>query len=160
MRAAFDAGVRFTVSDSSLAGWDSPSPNAGIYSLHQSAILIIPRRPTNLFFNVSTPEVWQEEYNAIYRSFWGRDLSYEEILDFEANVLVRRVLRGESNPWMFHQANTRDYGGGRSLLSDLHDRVLRKYAAVSKLPIVSATMDALGAGSPCAWTTTRPRRPR
>jgi hypothetical protein len=144
MRAAFDAGARFLVGDTSVAGWNNPSPNAGIYSQYQSGILIIPRRPTNLFFNVSTPDKWQAEYNAIYRGYWGRDLSYDEILDFEASVLLQDLLRGANDPWMFHQANARDYGGGRSLLSDLHDSVLAKYGAVSRLPIVSHTMDELG----------------
>jgi MYXO-CTERM domain-containing protein len=144
LRAIFDAGVRFLVGDTSVTGWANPSPNAGIYSQDQPAILVIPRRPTNLFYNVSTPDKWQQEYNAIYNSYWGRDLSYDEILDFEANVLLQHLLRGENDPWMFHQANTRDYGGGHSLLSDLHDRVLAKYVAISKLPIVSPTMDALG----------------
>jgi hypothetical protein len=144
MRAAFDAGIRFTVSDTSVSGWDNPSPNAGIYSLEESAILIIPRRPTNLFYNVSTPDVWQQEYNDIYRSYWRRDLTYDEILDFESEVLLQYLLRGENDPWMFHQANTRDYGGGRSLLSDLHDRALAKYGALSKFPIVSDTLEVLG----------------
>ena len=50
---------------------------------------MIPRRPTNLFYNVSTPDQWVTEYNDIYRSFWGRDLSYAEILDNESDVLLR-----------------------------------------------------------------------
>ena len=144
IHAAFDAGIRFLVGDTSVAGWNNTSPNAGIYSAFQSEVLIIPRRPTNLFYNVSLPDQWQAEYNGIYRSYWGRDLSYAEILDVESNVLLQDLLRGANNPWMFHQANARDYGGGQSLLSDLHDRVLAKYAGASRLPIVSDTMDVLG----------------
>ena len=144
LRAARDAGVRFLIGDTSVAGWNNPSPNAGIYSPYQSELLVIPRRPTNLFYNVSTPDKWQAEYNDIYRAYWGRDLSYDEILGVEADVLLRDLLRGANDPWMFHQANARDYGGGRSLLSDLHDRVIAKYAAVCKLPVVSPTMEALG----------------
>jgi len=144
IHAAFDAGIRFLVDDTSVAGWNNTSPNAGIYSAFQSEVLIIPRRPTNLFYNVSTPDEWQAEYNGIYRSYWGRDLSYAEILDVESTVLLQDLLRGANNPWMFHQANARNYGGGRSLLSDLHDSVLAKYAGASRLPIVSDTMDAVG----------------
>lgn len=144
IRAAFDAGIRFMVGDTSVAGWNNPTPNAGIYSSFQPEVLIIPRRPTNLFYNVSTPDKWQAEYNAIYRSYWGRDLSYSEILDFESNVLLQDLLRGANDPWMFHQANTRNYGGGQSLLTDLEDNLLAKYAAASKVPVVSDTMDVLG----------------
>ena len=71
----------------SVPGYDNPSPNAGIYNPLQPQILMIPRRPTNLFYNVSTPDQWVAEYNDIYRSFWGRDLSYAEILDHESDVL-------------------------------------------------------------------------
>ena len=47
---------------------------------------------------------------------------------------------------MFHQANTRDYDGhGHSLLSDLLDATLAKYAAAATFPIVCPTMDELAA---------------
>lgn len=144
MRAAYDAGIRYLVTDTSRPGHDNPTPNAGMYNQYQPGILMIPRRPNNLFYHVSTPAEWVAAYNELYRAQWGHDLTYDEILDAESDVLVQFLLRGENDPWMFHQANARDYGGGRSLLSDLHDRVLEKYAAVSKLPIVSPTMDELG----------------
>ena len=105
MRATFDAGIRFQVADTSVPGYDNPSPNAGIYNPLQPQILMIPRRPTNLFFNVSTPDQWVAEYNDIYRSFWGRDLTYAEILDNESDVLAQYLLKGENDPWMFHQAD-------------------------------------------------------
>ena len=54
-------------------------------------------------------------------------------------------MRGENDPWMFHQANLRDNGGGKSLLTDLLDAVLDKYAARSTFPIVSPTMEDLAA---------------
>ena len=51
---------------------------------------------------------------------------------------------GNNDPWMFHQANTRDYdGGGHSLLSDLLTATFDKYTAAATLPIVSPTMDDL-----------------
>ena len=54
-------------------------------------------------------------------------------------------MRGENDPWMFHQANIRDIGGGESLLSDLLDATLDKYAARATFPVVSPTMDELAA---------------
>ena len=147
MRAAFDAGVRYLVTDTSQPGPDNgpnPSPNAGMYNSHQPGILMIPRHPTNLFYHVSTPEEWEAAYNFTYRAFWGRDLSYAEIVDVESDMLLQYLLRGENDPWMFHQANTRFFQAGHSLISDLHDRAFEKYAAVSLLPITSPTMDQLG----------------
>ena len=128
MRAAVDAGIRYLVSDTSQPGQDNPSPNAGIYNAHQPQILEIPRRPVNLYYNVSTPAEWLAEYNDLYRSFWGRDLTYDEILGHESDVLAQYLLRGENDPWMFHQPNLRLYDGGRSLLGDLLDRTFSKYS--------------------------------
>ena len=121
------------------AGYDNPSPNAGIYNPLQPQILMIPRRPTNLFYNVSTPDQWMAEYNDIYRSFWGRDLSYDEILDNESDVLAQYLLKGENDPWMFHQPDLRVYGSGRSLLGDLLDQTFTKYAARVTTPLISPT---------------------
>ena len=94
MRATFDSGIRFVVGDTSVSGYDNPSPNAGIYNPLQPQILMIPRRPMNLFYNVSTPDQWMAEYNDIYRSFWGRDLTYDEILDHESDVLLAIPAEG------------------------------------------------------------------
>lgn len=149
MRAAVDAGIRYLVTDTSQPGYDNPFPNNGIYNPLQPKILMIPRRPVNLFYNVSTPSEWTSEYNCIYNSFFGRDLTYEEILEFVSNQILPYLLRGENDPWMFHQPNLifyeYDYSGGRSLLTDLLDLTLAKYNGYFNLPIQSPSMNALGA---------------
>jgi hypothetical protein len=55
MQAAADARVRYLVSDASRPGYGNPFPNAGIYNPLQPSVLMIPRRATNLFHNVTTP---------------------------------------------------------------------------------------------------------
>jgi hypothetical protein len=144
MRAAKDVGVRYMTSDTSRPGWDNPRPNIGIYSTLQPSILFIPRRPTNLFFNVSVPSRWVQEYNAIYAAFWGRNLSYAEILDKESQFLLFYMLRGDIDPQMYHQANLRAYDGVHSLLSDLHDLALHKLRRFSNLPVESPSMVRVG----------------
>jgi hypothetical protein len=144
MQAAFDAGVRYLVSDTSVAGGNNPSPNAGMYNQHEPGILQIPRRPNNLFYNVTNPEQWRQEYNCLYNSFWGRDLTYQEILDNESNVLLHYVLTGDMDPWMFHETNLRAYDGTHTLLGDLIDQISSKYNEVLILPISSPTLDSLG----------------
>jgi hypothetical protein len=72
MRAMKDAGIKFIVSDTSVVGEDSPSPNVGIWNALQPTIFEIPRRPTNLFYNVSNPDEWVAEYNFLYHAYWGR----------------------------------------------------------------------------------------
>lgn len=144
MRAAYDQGVRYVVSDTSMPGQGMSIPNAALRNFVLPEMLMIPRRPTNLFYNVSTPEQWTGEYNTLYRSYWGRDLLYEEILEEESHMLLRYLLKGELAPWMFHQANLRDYAKERSLLTDLLDRTFEKYRALYKLPLLSPPMDVLG----------------
>ena len=48
-----------------------------------------------------------------------------------------------NDPWMFHQANTRDYGGGRSLLGDLLGATIDRYKASGTFPILSGTPNQL-----------------
>jgi hypothetical protein len=140
MRAAFDVGIRQLVSDTSQPGQGNPSPNAGYWNALVPDLLMIPRRPTDLYFNVSQAVEWATEYAALHG---GAVFSYDQMIAAVSDTLARDLLRGETDPWMFHQANLRDNGGGRSLLSDLLDAVFAKYAARSSFPVLSPTMDEL-----------------
>lgn len=144
LQAAHDGGVRYLVSDTSRPGEGSPSPNTGIISPHQPSLIVIPRHPTNLYYDVTTPEEWVAEYNCQYASHWGRNLTFDEILDRESQEILRYLVQGGMEPIMFHQANLRIYERGRSLLSDLLDMALFKYAHLLNVPILCPTMDELG----------------
>ena len=140
LRAASDFGIRYLISDTSRPGGANPSPNAGFYSQFQPNILVIPRRPTNLFYNLSTPAEFVDEYNHYYGpgglwAYWPRNLTYAEIVDQESANLLGYLLRWDLDPWMFHQANLRAYNGSNSLLGDLLDATFAKYAAVYNLPV-------------------------
>ncbi len=140
LSAAYAAGIRYLVSDTSQTGWSNPKFNEGIPSTLQPGLLLIPRRPTDLYYSVSTAAQWVNEYNA--RN--GTTLDYPTIVDKVSNTLLGYLLRGENDPWMFHQADTLDDGGGHSLLSDLLDAAFDKYEALMTFPILSPTMDDLG----------------
>lgn len=145
LRAAGDAGIDTLVADTSRPGWESPTPNTGIANPRQPTIFCLPRRPTNLFYDVSTPAEWVSKYNAIYESYWDRELTLAEILTQEASAILRYLLRFEINPIMFHQANLRAYNGQQSLLGDLIDRVLTDYNNYyGAVPIACPTMEAIG----------------
>ena len=142
MQAIHDVGIRQLVSDTSEPGQDNPSPNAGLWNALQPSVLEIPRIPTNLDYDVSQPAEWIPEYEATVTG--GATVDYPTMIDQTSDTLVRDLLEGNNDPWMFHQANTRDYdGGGHSLLSDLLTATFDKYAAAATLPIVSPTMDDL-----------------
>lgn len=144
LQAAYDNGIRYLVTDTSRAGYNNPSSNAGIYNSYQPQILMLPRRPNNLFYNVSTPAAWVSEYNCIYQSFWGHALTYQQILDVESQTLLTYMLKGDIDPWMFHQPNMRAYDGTHTLLGDLLDMMLQKYQQYYNLKVISPTMDSLG----------------
>ncbi|MCL6647486.1 MAG: hypothetical protein K6U89_04055 [Chloroflexi bacterium] len=144
MAFAFLQGVRYLVSDASFADQLPDRPNTGLENFVQPDLFMIPRRANNLFYNVTTPDEWVSEYNAYYRGFFGRDSSYAEILERESDVLLNYLLKGELYPWMFHQSNLRAYDGSRTLLTDLLDRTLAKYAGLLSLPVLSPPMEELG----------------
>lgn len=149
LRAARDFGIRFILSDTSQPGWGSPSPNTGIYSTYQPGILIIPRYPTNLYYNVTTPAEWTSEYNHFYApgrvsATWDHALSYAEILDKESEIMLHYLMKSSINPLMFHQSNLRAYDGKNSLLGDLINATLVKYMALYNLPIQSQSQHDLG----------------
>jgi hypothetical protein len=144
LAAMWDVGIRYTISDTSRAGWNNPAPNIGIYSTIQQGMLHIPRKPTNLFYNVSTPQEWAAEYNMLYTAYWGRALAYTEILDKESQNLLVYLLQGNIDPTMYHQPNTRAYDGTHTLLGDLLDTAFTKFRRYSTLPIVSLDQNACG----------------
>jgi hypothetical protein len=145
LNAAYSIGVRYVVSDTSRPGYNNPSPNTGIPNPLLPGMFMIPRHPNNLFFNVGSPADWAAEYNCIYRSYWQRDLSYEEIVGIESDRLLTYLLKGDADPWMFHQTNLDAYDGTHTLLTDLLSATLAKYQASYTLPILSPRMSQIGA---------------
>ncbi|MEO5660089.1 MAG: hypothetical protein ABIQ90_09850 [Polaromonas sp.] len=140
LRAAKDFGIRYILSDTSQPGWKNPSPNTGFFSIHQPSILIIPRYPTNLYYNVSTPAEWLSEYNRFYAPgglfpTWDHALTYSEVLDKESEIWLRYLLKYDLNPVMFHQTNLRAYNGVNSMLGDLINATMKKYNSMYKLQI-------------------------
>jgi hypothetical protein len=149
LRAAKDFGIRYILSDTSQPGWKNPSPNTGFYSVHQPSILIIPRYPTNLYYNVSTPTEWLSEYNYFYAPgglfpTWDRALTYAEVLDKESEMWLRYLLKFDLNPVMFHQSNLRAYDNTNSLLGDLIKVTVGKYNSMYKLPIRNPSQHEAG----------------
>jgi hypothetical protein len=156
LQAMADNAVRNVVGDTSR--WPNPSPNAGIYLSGSYVlngvtktynVLEIPRHPTNLYFNVATPDQWLAEDNCLYGpngrfGTFGGVTSYQQLLDRESTVLLGYLLRGDIDPLMFHQSNMTGYNGTQSLLGDLIDATLQKYNSLFTLPILSQTEDRLG----------------
>jgi len=126
-------------------------------------VLFIPRRPTAIFYDSARAQTGQvgsepDEYNyfygpkGIYRAggaqdgtpFFATERTYQEIVDHEALVILRYLLRGEMYPLMFHQANLFLYDGEHTLLTHLMDSVAREWAKWSVLPVISVEQSQLG----------------
>jgi len=122
----------------------NPSPNVGIVNSINNQIYEVPRYPSNLFFNVSKPEEWTAEYHCIYQGQAPYSTyTYQQIMDYISSDFLINMLKGDMDPEMAHQPNTRAYDGTHSLLGDLMDVTFSKYLSVSKLPVLSPTLDVL-----------------
>ncbi len=122
---------------------NNPSPNQGLRfpsNLPANDILLQPRFPINIFYNTTTPVELTDEYNTIYRGYWGRDLSFQEIMDYESDVVISHILSGSVNPHFVHQSNLRNYGNGNCLLCVFMKNVANKYAKLKTLPVVNLSM--------------------
>jgi hypothetical protein len=144
LSAAEDAGIRYLASDSSQANQDVEGYVPG----HN--LLLLPRYPTAVFYNVTTPAEMTDEYNYIFRERYlnaGQDpctipgavcsaRNYQQILDAEADTAVRHMLSYKPWPHFFHQSNVRNYdGAGNTLQFDWLNAVLNRYEQLFKLPI-------------------------
>ncbi len=151
VRGMIAGGARWVVSDTSITDamrpgfpGTNPSFNVGRYSPLDVRLYHVPRHPTSIFYDTSDPETEADHYNHIYRSYYGRDLTYAELLDKDSEFGLHYLLTGDIDPLMFHQANLRNYGGGRSIYADWIDAVLTKYLAYSNAPVLTLRQSAIG----------------
>ncbi len=151
LRGIYDAGARYIVSNTSIteaiqpgSPGTNPSFNVGRANALEPRIYQVPRHPTNVFYDVPSPAAETDEYNAIYRSYYGRDLTYEEVLDKDSEFGLFYLLQGDFDPLMFHQTNLDDYGNGRSLYGDWIEAVATKYLALTSAPILTLGQVTIG----------------
>lgn len=162
LSAAAARGIKYLIADLSRPEGVPASPNTGIWSSLQPSIFMIPRRPTNIFYNTTTAVLQQpgsqpDEYNYFYGPnglfriggpggppFFDTTQSWNQIADRESDALLSYMLRGEMYPSMFHQGNLALFDGTRSLFSEVIGMTLNKFAAISSLPVVSVNQSDLG----------------
>ncbi len=136
------------VSTASDCNQNNPSPNTGVWldaaTLPVNNIMLVPRFPVNIFYNTNTPTQLVSEYNHLYRTFWGRDFTINEIMEQEANTAIDHILTGSFNPHYFHQSNLRFDATNTSLLTSFIDKIAQKYEAWINLPIKNLSMTDLG----------------
>jgi len=148
------AGVSVVVSDTSVTEQinpdnpgTNPSFNVGRVNPWRSEIYQVPRHPTNVFFNVSTADEEVELFNYLYRDYYGREMTYDEIVAINAEVAIRYLLSYDVDPLMFHQADLRAFTGSdaqqHSLYSDWVEALIARYTAVMTLPIQTLSLEQI-----------------
>lgn len=159
LRGIEGAGARYLSSDTSITEdvaaargtvpGTNPSFNVGRVNAQDARIYEAPRHPTNIFYDVATRAAEVDEYNTIYRSYWGRDLGYGEIIDVEASFGLHYLLTGDIDALMFHQTNLGGElvdGTRHSLFGDWIASSAARFTALVAFPIMSLTQrDIAGA---------------
>lgn len=153
LRAAQSLGVRYLASDSSQLNQDIEAYVPG-YN-----ITLLPRWPSALFYNVTTPAEWTDEYNYIFNErYWEQGIdpatvpgavaqpkTYAEILQFEGRLNFRHMLTYRTWPYFFHVSNLRNYNGkGATLLFDWINATISEYEKYMNLPLVTAQYFDIG----------------
>jgi hypothetical protein len=165
----FDAGARTVVSDTSITAavaaqrgttpGDNPSFNVGRVNTMDARLYQVPRHPTSIFYDVFTRAAAIDEYNTIYRGYWGRDLGYDELIATDSEFGLHYLLTGDIDPLMFHQGNLASELVGdvrHTLAGDWIEASATRFAALVKLPIltlaqrdIAAAMTARAAFDAC-----------
>ncbi|HVZ31603.1 MAG TPA: hypothetical protein VG963_04210, partial [Polyangiaceae bacterium] len=156
-QAATDLGITVLASDSSRPHQDTIQRVPGYPQI------LLPRYPTAVFYNTTTPDELESEYNYLFHDRYvaaGQDpctvpaancqvLSYPEIITSEGEVTLRHILTYQPFPHYFHQVNLRVYdGAGHTLQFDWLESVLGEYERWMKLPLQNLRFHELGA---LAW---------
>lgn len=160
LQAAKQAGLKYLVSDTSKPGGLPALQNTGIRNPLQPAILEVPRRPMNVFYNTTsgqpgTDGSLPDEYNYFFgpnsvfkmsngAPFFSTPQTMANIVDTESSNLLTYMLRYEIYPTMWHQSNFARYAGSNSLFTDVINATVTKYKAIAKLPAISLQQSDIG----------------
>ncbi|HTJ55885.1 MAG TPA: hypothetical protein VL380_10805 [Nitrosospira sp.] len=150
LKAAANVGVKYLASDAWQRAQDVEQYITQYDDGSRDDRLMLPRWPTNIFYNVINPSQLQDEYNHIlYQKFINAGLNpcrmrrgicsqrnYEEILSAEADIALRNMLTFKKWPHFFHQSNLAKYDErGNTLLFDWLNAVFTKYERLLTLPV-------------------------
>ncbi|ORX56606.1 hypothetical protein BCR36DRAFT_580921 [Piromyces finnis] len=103
---------------------------------------VIPRIPTMLFRQCSTPSENTVKYNKMFEGT-GLIASFDEILNRDTQQALLSLFQLRHYPFQFHQANLRsaDLPNQKSLVEQWTEKLVEKYNQYVKWPIVSVKSD-------------------
>jgi hypothetical protein len=150
LTAARDLGVRYVHGNMSFPSHVPSCFNCGIVHPLQPALTIVPDWPTNIAYHTTEPAEETAFYNSFYGPsgrfpYWPANLTYNQIIDYEAGVALSHLTTGSIYSHTLHIANIRDYGAGRTLLTDWLSALFTKYSALYAVPILNPDWPGIGA---------------
>ncbi len=151
IRAMLENGIKSVVGDNSRAELKAVNPYEGLYTTvaknNYDGLYIVPRHATEIYYDTSVPEELVSEYNARYATFWGKSLTFSEIISIESEKAARELLAFKHDAFMFHQANLRSFdlpnAARNSLVGHWLDGVAKETTKYSRLPILTEGLDKL-----------------
>ena len=150
LQAASDLGIDYLASDSSQRGQNVEQYISQYDDGSTQDRVMLPRWPTNIFYNVINPTQLVDEYNYIFNGRYvnaGQNpcqipgaicapRDYPQILVAEADTALRHMLTFSKWPHYFHQTNLAKYDdSGNTLQFDWLNAVFAEYERVFKLPV-------------------------
>jgi len=134
----YNDGIRFAVSDTSVAATTNPpnnngpnpSPNVGIVNSYANGIYEVPRYPNDVFYNTANWADDGAEFVCIYSNYVPpgspagtvpvavppyNTFTPAQILDFTSSSFVVNMLKGDMDPEMFHQPDLHFSDNGATL---------------------------------------------
>ncbi|WP_200333404.1 Agd3-related carbohydrate deacetylase [Thiocystis violacea] len=158
LQAAANTGVDYLASDASQLNQNVEQYISQVNDGSNQDRILMPRWPTNIFYNVINPVQLADEYNYIFHWRWiaqGDDpctipgaicatRNYDAILAAEADTALRHMLSFKKWPHYFHQTNLADYGGGSTLMFDWLNAVFAEYEKLMVLPVSNPPYYLLG----------------
>ena len=150
LQASASVGVNYLASDSSQQAQNIEQYISQYDDGSTSDRLMLPRWPTNVFYNTINPTQLVDEYNYIFHDRFvaaGQDpcqvpgavcaiRNYSQILQAESDMAVRHMLSYSKWPHYFHQTNLAKYdASGNTLQFDWLNAVFTAYEQLFKLPV-------------------------
>ncbi len=140
LEAMIDEGITSACGDSSVADITNPYPYHGLWTswfTYQSRqFFIVPRAPTNIFYNTHLPDLDVDQYNWMT----GRSISFDQMLLEESNDVLEGFARLNWREFMFHQANLIFYdrnNGRHCLVCEWVDLMVKRFTAYFDLPMIT-----------------------
>jgi len=141
LQSLLEHGIFCAAGDTSVKKLTGANPYYGLWAKNYTdptgrQVYIVPRAPTSIDYNSWNGTQVSAQYNFLYAS----QLSFEEILEMEAQITLGFMAALDWREYMFHQSNlVRTTEGQRTgcLLSMWIESVIAAYSTYLNLPVVT-----------------------